>query len=343
MPKVKTLILLCILGSMGLPEASAATDSITPLNYIPQIGGVLRARWEMLTNGGDAANKFALRNARVNMRGKIARPIDYYVQVDLCNNGKMQFLDGWARFSMFETLRIKAGQFRIPFGVDPFRGPGNYIFSNRSFIGRYIDNYRAVGLSVSYTLPAIPLLAEIGVFNPTPITDHVTWTTHKSFAAKLTYDCGYFDIATGFQTIEPSLTRINMADFAITFNSGRWLAEAEYMYLHYTGDSFDNVHAYNIYASYEMPVRLSVFRTLSVQARADGSTPYSTGAFNDEGILCANYPARNRITVGGTLTYNYKRLRCDIRLNYEKYLYHSGQNRSGFEDDKIGAELVVAF
>ena len=60
-------------------------------------------------------------------------------------------------------------------------------------------------------------------------------------------------------------------------------------------------------------------------------------------FLTVNNPARRRITLGSTLTYQKKFLKTAIRLNYEKYFYDSNVNAPVGESDKIVAELVVKF
>lgn len=338
--RVRQLFLLLFITLASIVSA-AEPYSTAHVDYMPEIGGVIRARWEMRTHGG--LNRFSVRNARVNLRGHIAKPVDYFVQVDLCQSGKFAFLDAWARLTVIESLKIRAGRFRIPFGIDPFRIPGNYIFVNRSFIARDIANNRDIGVEASYTLPKVPVTIEAGVFNPHFNADDQSWSHDKTFASRAIYKFGDFRIAAGYQTIVPDSVRINMADFAVTYSAGRWLAEAEYMYEHYTGDAFDNCHAYNFFASYSIPVRVSVFDDLSVQARLDGSTPHSTGYRAENGRLIANSPARNRLTVGSTLSYSYRKVRFAFHLNYEKYFYHHGTPAPADRNDRLTAEVVVLF
>ena len=72
-------------------------------------------------------------------------------------------------------------------------------------------------------------------------------------------------------------------------------------------------------------------------------TDLSSGAVDEEGAFYVTDSARNRITVGGTVTYTYKAVHADIRLNYEKYFYHSGAEIADGLNDKIVAELVIRF
>ena len=314
------------------------------VDLVPKIHGALRTRWEMDTE--DGANRFQVRNARVTLDGKIAPSIDYFVQTDLCNAGKMQILDAWGRIGIADGLKFQAGQFRMPFGTDCFKAPSNYIFANRSFIGKQMCNVRAVGAKLSYTPFSTQfndMLIEGGAFNPTVITDHNKWVKTLAYAAKIAYRVRNVKFATGVQSIEPDSVRMNLLGGSVTWTCGRWLVEGEYMNKHYTHKSHKSAHAYNIYADYHFPVKAGVFNQASVQARVDGMTAQSSGTRNAEGYLITNNAARNRVTVGGTLTYKYKAVHCDVRLDYEKYFYHHGVTVPEGDGDKITAEMVIRF
>jgi len=328
---------------LALSALAASADTIPSarVDYVPKISGAVRARWEMQTDGG--LNRFQLRNARVCLAGQIAAPIDYYLQVDLCDQGTMKFLDGWIRMNLFSGFKAQAGQFRVPFGIDTFRGPGNYIFANRSFIGRYICNRRAVGVKLAYDVPAVPVDVEAGVFNPGTISDHRGWTHQKTYAAKATVTAGDFKIATGVVSDVPDSVRYNIADAAVIYNCGRWHAEAEYMYKHYTGDSHRPTHAAHVWADYSMPVKAGVFNRASFQGRFDVMTDGSDGQRDSRGLLTTNQPARRRITVGATLSRIVGSRHADFRVNYEKYFYNTGVTAPDGLGDKVVAELVLKF
>ena len=256
----------------------------------------------------------------------------------------MKFLDGWARFSLPRGFSVQAGQFRIPFGVDSFRGPGGYIFANRSFIGRDMANNRAVGVQAAYASSvSIPVQVAAGVVSNASITDHSGWNDKMTVAAKATVAPGNFKISGGVQSLSPDSVRLNMADVAVTYAVGRFTVEAEYMYKHYAGTAFDDCHAYNVWADYGMPLRKGLFDRLSFQGRFEGCDAHSTGRRNADGAIVANQPARNRLTVGSTLAYRRKRLRCELQLNYEKYFYDNNYIPQPDRADKLVAELVVVF
>lgn len=308
---------------------------------IPSLGGVVRARYEYMTL--DNLNRFAIRNARVWLKGEIIPRLSYYVCTDLCDQGKFQFLDAYGKFLIGKGAALQAGQFRIPFGVDPFRGPGSYIFADRSFIGRDIDNIRAVGVQTSYTLQKnIPAVITLGIFGPNAIDDQNHWSKTVFYALKGEVPLGPFKITAGYQTIKPDKVRVNMAESCLYFSKGRFRMEAEYIYEHYVKNSFPDCHSYNIWADYAIPLKKSIFNNLSFQARFDAATRYSD-AIGENTELTEVHPARKRITVGSTLSYLKKPLKCEIMLNYEKYFYPEGYIPPAGRNDKIVAELVMVF
>lgn len=323
---------LCAVGAI-------ASDSIS---YVPQVHGTLRPRMELSTV--DDAYRFQLRNARLSLNGFIAPSIDYFAQVDICDRGSMKFLDGWIRLAVTRNFKFQAGQFRMPFAVDPFRGPHTYLFANRSFMSKQVFNYRAVGAKLSYKLPKLPLTLEAGAFNPSKIGDHTPWNHSLAFGSKAVYKIDNVSLAAGFASVKPAGSRMNAIDGCITWQSGRWLAEAEYINSHYANRDFKNTHSYNAYVDYRMPVEAGIFNRLSFQGRFDGITDFSTGTTDEEGKLTINEPARNRVTVGATISYiKSANMFLDIRADYEKYFYHSGVTVTPEMGDKLVLEMVLRF
>lgn len=308
---------------------------------VPDVGGVLRTRYEYMTL--DNLNRFAVRNARVRVRGKLIPRLNYVVCTDLCDQGKFQFLDAYGKFDIGNAFTVQAGQFRIPFGVDPFRGPGSYIFADRSFIGRDIDNIRAVGVQVSYTVQKyLPAKITLGIFGPNAISDQNHWSKTVFYALKAEVPVGPFTITGGYQTIQPDIVKVNMVDACLSFSKNRWSAEAEYIYEHYRHHAFPDCHSYNVWVDYAIPLNKSIFNEISFQARFDAASNYwDAHGLNEE--LNPTHPDRKRITIGSTLAYTKKPLKCELMLNYEKYFYPNGYNSPDGRNDKIVAELIIQF
>ena len=321
----------------SIAQASPA-DSI---DRMPHFHGALRARYEMATAGGE--ERFQMRNARLSIDGLISPEIDYFVQADLCDRGTMKILDAWGRLVLAQGLRLQAGQFRLPFGTDCFKAPSNYIFANRSFIGKDMNNVRGVGAKLAWTRSILSL--EAGAFNPTSITDQIRWVKTLAYAGKVVVKPGAgLTFAAGAQTIEPDSVRINLTGASVTWVHRSLTLEGEYMNKHYTHHRHHTAHAWNFFADYAFPLRAGIFNRASVQGRWDGMTAHSTGKRNADRELITNDPARNRLTLGATLTYGYRAVRCDVRIDYEKYFYHHGVKAPSLDAaDKVCAELVIRF
>ncbi len=326
----KKTIMTCLFSAAAL---TGAADDGKGISYVPEIHGALRTRWEI--NTSTAEQRFQVRNARVTLGGKIAPSISYFIQSDVCDAGKMKILDAYGRFDIIKGLYAQMGQFRMPFGVEPFYAPANYIFANRSFMGKQVMNYRAVGGKVGYTLPKTPLTLEFGVFNPTAIGDHNVWSKTVAFSGKALYKLPEgFTLSAGYASIKPGFVRANLIDACLMWQNSNLIVAGEYMFKHYRDNAYDDNHSYVFFVDWHKPVKCGVFNQWSVQARYDGMTDH--GYMTDYKVE----DSRQRVTIGSTLTYKYKAVHADVRLNYEKYFDYKVD---GHSPDVFVAELVFRF
>lgn len=331
------------------------TEDGEEFDYTPRFEGVFRGRFEHSVDEDES--RFQVRNARVSVFGDVAPIISYKIQVDLCDRGKFSPLDAWAGIDVMPELNFRIGQFRQPFGTDCFRGPANYYFSNRSFMARTVANVRGVGFQGSYSLRAVPVTLAASVFNPTGIADHNKWVKKYACATKLSYSPSFGDpshrnsygkgssavrLALGFMSLRPAETRMNLIGASAGWSDEHWLVEGEFMREHYTNSSFRACNAFNIFVNWGKAVSLGDFNRWSVQGRFDSMSRHSNGVPDESGHLFANQNSRSRVTVGTTLGYSYRKVRADIRLDYEQYFYGHG-GRGDEEGSRIVAELVVSF
>lgn len=325
-----------------MTPSSSKTEAT--INHTPKIHGVLRTRWEGEFDNG-FGQRFQVRNARLSVEGHVLPALQYYVRIDACDRGKMKILDAWAQWDFARSWQVQAGQFRVPFGVDCFRGPGGYYFSNRSFLGKQMLNMRAVGAQLAYDCVTLPLNITAGVFNSTAIGDHDTWQRgcDMTFAAKATWRIHNVALSASYVSTKPDSVRINIVDGAVTWQTGRWIVEGEYQNKHYDSGRHKSVNAWNVFASYAIPLKHTAFNNLSFQARFDGMTDHSSGRRNSNGLLNTTDPSRQRITLGSTLAFINKPVKAALRLDYEKYFYARHISAAKGENDKVVAELVVKF
>lgn len=326
-----------MLLATGIPTTARGEKS----EYIPDIHGTLRTRAEWATETGEY--RFQVRNARVSIGGNVGPAVSYYVNTDFCDRGKIKILDVWARLKVTSDIYVQAGQFRMPFGVDPFRAPHTYYFANRSFIGKQICNYRAVGAKAAYMLPSHPLTIEAGLFSPTTIGDHSGWEKKLTYSCKASYKIDNVALTTGFQSVIAGGIRANLVDCCVSWSAGRWIVEGEYMHEQYTAGNYDGCHAYNLFTDYRLPIKAGIFNRLSFQGRFDGMT--DQGKHRDNaGKTIVDNQARNRVTIGTTISYvRSKSMYVDLRLDYEKYFYKRGTAHGSDDGDKTVLELVLRF
>lgn len=330
--------------SVALPAlgviAGEKNDKET-VDRIPKLHGVFRGRYE--GEWPDYRQRFQVRNARVSLEGKVLPQLDYYMRVDLCDRGSMKFLDAWARWKFSPEFALKAGRFRVPFGVDAFRGPGGYIFANRSFIGKTMANIRQVGVEGGYYGKSIPLTVEAGVFNSAGSSDQDVWQKDLDYAVKASYSIGNVTLSGSFLSMKPSGVRMNIVDGSVSWSYSTLTVEGEYQHLDYCGDLYKDVNAWLAFVSYGVPVNWHPFNLWSFHGRFDAMTDHSRGALNPDGLLTTDDAARRRVTAGTSLACNIKKVKFEIILDYEKYFYDSDVKAPQGESDKIVAELVVRF
>lgn len=339
---MKRLILGMMLFASGLTDATAS-DSPAPaegadkISYLPEFHGAVRPRWEIDTETGES--RFEVRWARFTAEGKVAPKIGYFLQVDLCDQGVFKVHDAYVRLGVAKGLEIQAGQFRLPFGKEPFMAPQNYVFANRSFMGKQMCNYRKVGLKLTYSVPvSVPLTLEASVANAGSTSNHNTWSKSYVGCGRVTLQAGDFTICGGILDIKPDLVRVMMYDIGSTWAHGNWRAGTEFMNEHYCSSSHKDANTWVVWGDYGRNAKLGIFNRWSVQARYDGMTRQWNGVEGSE-----DNELRNRFTLGGTLSYRYKKVFADLMLNYEKYLYPSSYSPSSGQQDKIVLELAVRF
>lgn len=78
---------------------------------LPTFSGFMQMRY---TYNGDESD-FKFRRIRMSMTGTVAKKVDYKLQVELSS---FKLIDAYVDYKPFEALKIKAGQFKIPFLIE---------------------------------------------------------------------------------------------------------------------------------------------------------------------------------------------------------------------------------
>ena len=336
---VKRLVsIVCVFSSL----VAMAVNDTTAVDWRPQFHATLKPRLEVDPADGGAA-RFQVRNARFGAVGNITRSIDYKVEMDLCDRGKIKLLDCYAGFKVLPGLQLQLGQILIPFGIDAPRANYDYIFGDFSFVGMFNGAIRGCGAKAIYDLPGSGLKLAGAVYNNYEMTEQTVWQKSMSFALEGRYSLGPVTPVVGFESSMPGGIRINSLDAALLFVMGRWQVEGEYMMKHYTHRAFKTAHAFNIHGRYTMPIKAGVFNRLTFEGRFDGMTNYSNGNVTD-GRLSLDASRCKRASVGATIGHVRGPLLTYFRLDYY-HTFHPRNVATVATDpaNKIIAEVVLHF
>lgn len=203
---------------------------------------------------------------------------------------------------------------------------------------------RQVGIKLGYFgNNKIPVDIEGGIFNTASIGNHDVWQKSYTYACKVAWRLKNIIVSGGFVSYKPDFIRVNVTDGALTWKSGRWIAEGEYQYKRYAGNRFKPVNAWNVYGVYTIPFNLRIFNFMSFEGRFDGMTDHSNGIGNENGILMTDHPERKRATIGANIGRINKAVKIEFSLNYEKYFYRGATSPQRGDDDKILAEIILKF
>ncbi len=82
-------------------------------DYIPEIHGTIRAKYEWCTSLG--TSRFQVRNARLSVLGNVHPIVAYKAEVDLSEKGAMKMLDAYVRVFPVKGMALTLGQMESAF------------------------------------------------------------------------------------------------------------------------------------------------------------------------------------------------------------------------------------
>ncbi len=90
---------------------------------------------------------YDFRTARVGLKGDLTRHFDYEIERAIDQDGKFgDWKDVYLNWSTFDVLRVKAGRFKMPFGLEQNTGTTDLDFANRSLASSTIAPARDRGV-----------------------------------------------------------------------------------------------------------------------------------------------------------------------------------------------------
>ena len=148
----------------------------------------IQADLRAFSDGIDAdEGLFNMRRLRSGFEGRIKDDLEFEVEYEL------RPVDHWLRdafvnFRRFRKFQIKAGKFKIPFGLDQLTSAMNLDFVYRSLIGRQLASARDVGVTLHGQVFE-GLRYEAGVFNhdgENADSQRITPTGRRTLAGRIT-------------------------------------------------------------------------------------------------------------------------------------------------------------
>lgn len=331
------------MSASTVSAAQETSDSIRKTEYMPEIHGTIRAKYEYeppIDKG-----RFEVRNARLSVEGKIIPIVRYKAEIDLSDEGAIKMLDAYIRLLPKDKLDFTLGQMRVPFSIDAHRSPHVRYFANRSFIAKQVGDVRDVGAAVSWKFSKrLPVTLEGGVFNGSGLTNQKNfWTDNYNFSFKAsTVIARQLNVTLSCLKANAGDVNTMLYDAGAYWKNGRWHIEAEYLRKYYAHDAFRPVNAVDAFAVFRLPLKKGL-TALSFLGRYDYMSDHSNGSTDDNGMLTVSDPERHRLTGGMTLGFGRKALQADIRLNYEQYFYKKGVTPGISDQNKLVVEFVAHF
>jgi hypothetical protein len=331
--------ILATLSATAQQSGNEPAVTVTPT-------GTVRTKFEYQPGEGNA--RFDVRTARFGVGGTVRGRLDYKMEIDLSDEGKMKMVDAYVAGKIYKGLTLNLGFMRVPFTIDAHRSPHLQYFANRSFLAKQVGGIRDVGAVVGWRFgERVPVNIQLGVFNGSGLVESLQsyWTRSFDYSAKVQAGpVKGMNFVASYRTAMPGAVRMYLYDAGVTLRTGRWLVEGEYLRKEYARDAFEAVNSLDAFASYAIPIGdgSGALREVSILGRYDYLDDHSTGLAGADGVLTVNDPSRHRATAGVTFSLGLP-FTADIRLNFEKYFYRANAIPGPSDHDKIVLELMAHF
>ncbi len=345
-------IFLLILASLG---ATAEAQENSSVSLDPVIFGAVRAKYEQSTNA-NWLHRFNVRNSRLGVKGYASEHMKYAIQIDFNNEGKISILDSYVAYTA-GNFEFSVGQAQYHFNSDLDRGPSSSLFSNRSFLSKYLTTYfsdngvktigsRDIGVVATYKLPLdTPIAITAGLMNGSG-ANNPEWSNNINFTSRIVVgDALGFQAAASYYTGKtPFGQPIEMYGGELRYAGEDYLVEAAYAERDITDRGHHTITAAHIhgYKKYYIQKKCAV-NHIAPHLRYD----FGRGIefINQQNSHLERYDA-DRITVALNIGFAEKWIGSEIRLSYEEYIVGSNHSDAAINpllQDKYTIEFITSF
>lgn len=306
---------------------------------IPKFTATVLGRYEYATQ--QDLHHFELRHTRVGVYGDLHRMFSYMALVDLSFGGGFSPVAIFAKFKPVKGLSFLIGYDKMPFSNENLLSPYQYYFSDKSFLTQRLTAWSDVGGVVEYQWDkVVPFSIKAGVFNSGGFSKQMQFQKSLNYVARGTFNLFKgFELSLNYAAVKYEEVRMHNFDVGMKYDIGGLHLDAEYIYKFFSDEDFAPVHAFEGFAYYTFLIQKPWLDNVALALRYDAITPNCNGKLNDSGFYTwDNY--RQRITAGFSMIFIEKPVRTGIRLNYEKFFAHLGDN---CKDDRVILELIVHY
>ncbi len=351
MNKFAKILLLSLLFSTS---ALAQEDAQTEVDLTPQIFGSVRAKYEQSTETG--LHRFNVRNSRLGVKGFTSEHMSYAIQIDFNNEGKVSILDSYVAYEA-GNFKFSLGQQQYHFNADLDRGPSSSLFSNRSFLSKYLTTYydddsvstigsRDIGAMIGYKFPTtLPISLTAGLMNGSG-ANNPEWTESVNFVGRLAVGSqkGLQGAVSYYTGTTPLAQDIMMYGAELRYAGKDFLIESAFAErrLEQDGEQTLTVAHVHGYYTFHMPKKSAV-EYIAPHLRWD--TGNGIEFINQESLNVDRYDS-NRITVALNIGFAKKWIGSEIRLAYEEYIVGTSHTDSAINpllQDKYTIEFITSF
>ncbi len=327
------------------------------VDLTPQLFGSVRAKYEQSTESGE--HRFNVRNSRLGVKGYTSQYMSYAMQIDFNNEGKVSILDSYATFEL-SNFKVSLGQQQYHFNADLDRGPSSSLFSNRSFLSKYLTTYydpsandvstigsRDIGVILSYKLPTeLPISFTGGLMNGSG-ANNPEWTQTTNYVGRVAVggSSGLQAAGSYYYGETPLQQEIIMYGGELRYAGQNYLVEAAFAQRLLEQDGTKTLTAAHIhgYRKFSLTSHSSIIDHIAPHLRWDmGNGIEFENQFDG---LIDRYDA-NRITVALNIGLAKKWIGAEIRLSYEEYIVGTSHTDAAINpllQDKYTIEFITSF
>ncbi len=356
---IRNIKLLTLFAALTFSTASFAQEAETEteeqeVDLTPQIFGSVRAKYEASTEAD--LHRFNVRNSRLGVKGMTSENMRYAMQIDFNNEGKVSILDSYVTL-MEGNFELTLGQQQYHFNADLDRGPSSSLFSNRSFLAKYLTTYysdssvstigsRDIGALASYTFSTkVPIVLMMGLMNGSG-ANNPEWCSTVNYIGRLSVGgkMGLQAATSYYYGYTPLAQKIEMYGAELRYASADYILEAAFAERLLEQDGTQRLTAAHVhgYRTFHLP-KNGRFSYLAPHLRYDIGNGIEFE--NQVSGLVDRYDAQ-RVTIALNIGFAEKWIGSEIRIAYEEYIVgtsHTDAAVNPLLQDKYTIEFIASF